>query len=330
MVFLLAGCNSSTSSPETSATNEAGKLPQFEAIDSEGNRLLSTQLNGRVVITAFFDPDSVLAWRTLSELSKKQQSQKGSSVFAVGFASSRIASDSPPDISALKREYQITFPIVPDPDKHFSEAFQSPNCCDYLTVYNGQGKLKTSMKLSESYSKLDSLTAESFNQNPANDHPFALTADDILTGIKIIKKGAAESLPTTSHGLTIVNFFDEFCTECPTGNRFQTLDYLNRLRSPLSRILIVFSKDHFSGADVENFKSMLSMSDSLIQGDMEVAKPYLIKGKFLIVLDENKKLIWQERPGMPEGKVLADVSRLLQASTKNNDGSNSSSAMSRR
>ena len=79
---------------------------------------------------------------------------------------------------------------------------------------------------------------------------------------------------------------------------------------------MIFSEKNFSTEDVENFKTILSTPDSLVQGDVEALKPYMIKGKLLIVFDSDKNLIWQEKPEMTEQEVLAEVSGLLQRSTK--------------
>ncbi|MDX6290281.1 MAG: AhpC/TSA family [Blastocatellia bacterium] len=282
-------------------------------MDSDGNRILSNQTAKRVAIVAFFDPDSVLAWRTLSELAKKCQSQKNADIFLIGVASSRIDPAGVVNINTVKKQYQISFPIIPDQDKRVSQIFQAPSCCDYLETFDEQGFLKNSMSLSDSYDKLDSLIAELMTAKPANVSQ--LSGPEILSGIKIIdKSGAFEPLPIANQGLTVVNLFDEFCTDCVTGSRFQTMARLNRSRRPTTYIFIIFSKEHFSTEDLENFKAILS-TDSLLQGDIETAKSYLISGKLLVVFDSNRNLIWQETAGMTEKEVLADVTRLLQSST---------------
>jgi peroxiredoxin len=317
LTLLSAGCRSATSpSSEIVAKNDKASLPQFEALDSEGNQIRSNQMNERVVIAAFFDPDSVLAWRTLSELDQKCQSQKNSGPFLIGVASSRVESNGMPNINSLKKQYQITFPIIPDQEKRLSQAFQSPNCCDYLNLYDKQGALKTGMRLSESHNKMDSIVAESLGAESTVEQPSQLRGPELLSRLKINRQGGVpESIPT-SQGLTVVNVFDEFCTECPTGSRFQTISRLYRLLQPTTRIFMIFSEKNFSTEDVENFKTILSTPDSLVQGDVEALKPYMIKGKLLIVFDSDKNLIWQEKPEMTEQEVLAEVSGLLQRSTK--------------
>lgn len=315
LLSLSAGCRSATSRPgEAITTTGKASLPQFEAVDSDGNRIISNQMAKRAVIVAFFDPDSVLAWRTLSELSQKCQSQKNTDIFLIGVASSRIESAGLVNINTVKKQYQVSFPIIPDPEKRVSQVFQTPSCCDYLETYDEQGFLKDSMGLSESYDKLDSLIAELISAEPAEVSQ--LSGPEILSGITITRKaGVVEPLPIANQGLRVVNLFDEFCTECPTGARFQTMTRLSRLRRPTTSMFIVFSNEHFSIEDLENFKTILS-ADSLIQGEIEAARPYLIKGKLLLVFDSDKSLIWQEKPAMTEQEVLSDVTRLLQSSSK--------------
>jgi peroxiredoxin len=298
------------------AVKDKVSLPHFEALDSDGNRVLSDQGSNKVVVVAFFDLDSVLAWRTLSKLGEKYQSQNKTSAFLIGIASSRNESAEMLSLNSLKNQYQIFFPIIPDREKRLSQALQSPNCCDYLNIYDTHGTLTKSMRLSEAYDQLDSIVAESLGTDPATERPSALKGPEILNRIKITSHaGVQESIPMAGQGLTVVNLFDQFCTECPTGIRFQTMNRLNQLRQPISRMFIVLSEKNFSTEDVENFKTILSAPDLLVQGDMEGVKPYLIKGKLLMVFDSHKNLIWQENPGMTEQEVLTDVSRLLQSST---------------
>lgn len=122
--------------------------------------------------------------------------------------------------------------------------------------------------------------------------------------------GVLEPLPIANQGLTVVNLFDEFCSECPTGTRFQTVTGLTQSSRPPGKILLVFSEKHFSSQDVENFKTILA-NDALVKGDIEAVKPYLNKGKLLVVFDSTRKIVWQEQPGMNEEEVVAAVSRLF-------------------
>ena len=111
-------------------------------------------------------------------------------------------------------------------------------------------------------------------------------------------------------GLTIVNVFDGFSPGCPTGNRFDTIERFDSLR-PGSNVLLIFSDKGFSTQDVENFKAILPMAESMVQGDIEALRPYLIDGKLLVVLDSNGHLVWQEKANVSEQQVLSELSDLV-------------------
>jgi hypothetical protein len=117
-------------------------------------------------------------------------------------------------------------------------------------------------------------------------------------------------------GLTIVNLFDEFSTGCPTGNRFETIERFDSLRPAGTTLLLVFSEKHFSTQDVENFKAILPLGESMVQGDIESIRPHLIYGKLLLVLDADGSLVWQEKPDMSEQQVLSELSKLVQPASK--------------
>lgn len=116
-------------------------------------------------------------------------------------------------------------------------------------------------------------------------------------------------------GLTIVNVFDGFSPGCPTGNRFDTIERFDSLQ-PRSNVLLIFSEKGFSTQDVENFKAILPMSDSIVQGNIEALRPYLIDGKLLVVLDSNGHLVWQEKPNLSEQQLLNELSDLVNPQSK--------------
>ena len=64
--------------------------------------------------------------------------------------------------------------------------------------------------------------------------------------------------------------------------------------------------------DVDNFKAILPMDESMVQGDIEAIRPHLIYGKLLLVFDANGSLVWQEKPDMSEQQVLSELSQLVQ------------------
>ena len=117
-------------------------------------------------------------------------------------------------------------------------------------------------------------------------------------------------------GLTIINVFAEFSIDCPTGNRFETVERLNPSRPGATSLLLTFSEKNFSTQDVENFKVILPLGESMVQGNIEAIEPHLLNGKLLVVLDSNGSLIWQEKPDMSEQEVFSEVSQLINPSSR--------------
>jgi len=116
--------------------------------------------------------------------------------------------------------------------------------------------------------------------------------------------------------LTIVNVFDGFSPGCPTGNRFETIERFNSLRPAGSTVLLIFSEKSFTTQDVENFKAILPMPESMVQGDIERLRPYLIDGKLLVVLDSNGRLVWQETANVSEQQLLSELLNLVKTPGK--------------
>jgi len=123
--------------------------------------------------------------------------------------------------------------------------------------------------------------------------------------------GGKKPIPLGS-GLTIVNVFDGFSPGCPTGNRFDTIERFNSSRPAGSNVLLIFSEKSFSTQDVENFKAILPLGESMVQGDIEAVRPYLIDGKLLVVLDSNGRLVWQETTNVSEQQLLSELVQMDQ------------------
>lgn len=115
--------------------------------------------------------------------------------------------------------------------------------------------------------------------------------------------------------LTIINLFDEFSTDCPSGSRFETMERLNSLH-PAASMLLIFSDKNFSFQDLENFKAILPMPESMVQGDIEAVRPHLTSGNLLVVLDEKGNVIWHEKRDMSEEQVVSEVSELVQSTSE--------------
>jgi len=127
--------------------------------------------------------------------------------------------------------------------------------------------------------------------------------------------GGKTPIPLGSE-LTIVNVFDGFSPGCPTGNRFETIERFNSLRPAGSTVLLIFSEKSFTTQDVENFKAILPMAESMVQGDIERLRPYLIDGKLLVVLYSHGRLVWQEKANVSEQQLLSELLNLVKTPRK--------------
>lgn len=134
--------------------------------------------------------------------------------------------------------------------------------------------------------------------------------------VKINQKTGEKVAIPVGNKLTIVNVFDEFAIGCPTGNRFDTMERLDSLRTAGTTMLLIFSEKHFSTQDLENFKAIMPLAESLVQGDIEAIRPHLTYGKLLVVLDSKGTVIWLERPDTTEEQLFNDISRLIQSAGK--------------
>ena len=297
------GCQRGATADKQTATYDAATLPAFEAADSEGRTIRSDGLTGAPLAVVFFEVESVQSWRTLAKLGQAVGGR--ASVVAVG----SVKADGPTnlDINALKREYGVNFPIIFDERKELSKLFQSPNCCDYLYLYDRGGALRRGDRLSAAYAKLDELAAE---LSGAPGDGAAQGGPDLGAVLKVSGQPSGdEPLPVAERGLTVVNLFDQFCADCVTGDRLQTLERLAQSGRPG---LVIFSDKNFSAQDIENFKLVLPTRSAIRRGDIEAARPRLNSGRLLLVLDSRRKVLWEERPGMSEQDVLEGVKSLTE------------------
>lgn len=311
MTMLLAalaafGCQRVGSEEGPKAAAKVGALPRFEAADTEGRAIRSESLGGTPLAVAFFEVESVQSWRTLAQLGRAMRGR--AAVIAIGSVKSDASTSLAP--SALRREYGVDFPVIFDAPKELSKLFETPNCCDYLYIYDRGGVLRRAERLSAAYAKLDALAAELSGDTAAGGDA-ASPGPDLGSALRVSVEAAGdEPLPVADDGLTVVNLFDQFCADCITGDRLQTLERLTQSGVPS---LAVFSEKNFSAQDIENFRLMLPTRCAIRRGDIEEARTRLNNGRLLLVLDSRRKLLWEERPGMSEQDILAGVRSLAEA-----------------
>jgi peroxiredoxin len=310
-VLAASGCKSTRSDGQKQPGPPAtGKIPQFVAVDSEGKEIRSSQFTQKPVVIAFFDRESILAWRTLTRLNEAWGGSNSLIVLAV--TGSKEGSAPNDDINTLKRQYEINFPIVVDADNKLLTAFQIEKCCDQLKTYDVQGDLGTSTKLNESYDRVAALV-QSLNSGSADAAKTDAANDlDLYSGLKIsTADGVSQSISVAAGPPIIVNLFDEFCTECATGNRLESLKRLESSPKGAGHVVVIFSQKKFSADDMDNFRKLLPAPFRLESGNIDAASGLLINGRFLMVFDANKHLVWQERPNLSEQEIVIEISKLL-------------------
>lgn len=304
------GCQrNTTTNNQVTTLSSTISLPPFEAVDSEGRAVRQENLTGTPSVVAFFDVDSVQAWRSLAKLEQAFAARGGSPVKIIGIGAVKSESQTNLDINSVKREYQISFPVIFDAQKKLSTLFDAPNCCDYIYLYDSGGAFRSSEKLSIAYAKLDELAAELLGKGESRPD-----TSDLGTVLKVSNQSAnSDLLPVADHGLTIVNLFDQFCADCASGDRLQTLERLTQLHQTT---LAVFSEKNFSAQDIDNFKLMLPTRCSILRGDIEAARPHLNSARLLLVFDSERRVLWREEPGMSEQDIFVNVKRLVEAQAR--------------
>ena len=104
-----------------------------------------------------------------------------------------------------------------------------------------------------------------------------LEASNLIDSIRINTAGGLiESLPIAHHGLTVVNLFDEFCSECPTGSRFQTVTHLSESPRPPGKILLVLSDEHFSSDTTWRISERYSRTMPWLKVTLQLRSPIWI------------------------------------------------------
>lgn len=125
---------------------------------------------------------------------------------------------------------------------------------------------------------------------------------------------AAQAVPLRPGALTVVNLFDEFCSECAGGQRLKTLERIQQAE-PRAAVLTVFSSENFTEQDVENFKLLLLdvRPEGLLRGSTRKLQASMVKQQLLVVLNSRKKVVWQEAPGMSEEELFTAVKRAIES-----------------
>jgi peroxiredoxin len=311
--MLFAGCKS-----KTAPTPREIKLPAFTNKDSDGNTINSEQLRNTPLIVVFFDADSVLSWRIMADI-KKAALGKSEKLTVLGVA----ASNAEPfaleasGINETRHEYDITFPVIIDNSKQLFRFFQASSCCDAVQAYDSEGVLRTSDNLSDPRLNLEAMIASVLKDSASASTTATAPAKIDLSSIMVREpSGAMKPVPLADRGLTIINIFSDFCVECDTGRRLQTLRRITPRLSADSKILVIFSQAEFSTQDVDNFKTLLATPFEMYEGDVSALKNYLDSGRLLLIVDSNKNIIWQTSSDMSEDEVASRLFQLIEEHTQ--------------
>lgn len=305
--LLLAGCGS-----RHSHTSQA--LPGFEAVGSDGRLIKSSDLLGMPSLVVFFDTESVLAWRNLSELQavSNQQGEPGIRLIAIG--STRDGIQQTVDIEELKKEYALSLPILPDTDDHLSKLFQPSNLCDSIHAYDSRGTLIHAYTFNDSRQRLGEIIARVVNKPAANVTAGAAVADRIREMKVVDSSGNEIPLPVSQRKLTVVNLFDAFCSECDTGDRLDTLNALAKELGRKVEVVAVFSREKFALQDIENLRAIVGISGSAFQADFTDPGLRTYKGRFLVLFNTQKEILWQEKSDWSEKDIYREIKRITERS----------------
>lgn len=126
------------------------------------------------------------------------------------------------------------------------------------------------------------------------------TADDSVSNV-----------PLSPSGVTIVNLFNTFCSDCSTGSRLDMLEKIAKAHGQPGRAVAVFSETTFSQQDIENFQVMLNTIVPLYRGDLGLSQELTISEQLLLVFNAEGHLLWQEKPGMTEEEIAKQLAGLI-------------------
>ena len=306
--LILALANLASCSRADTSKSSVRSLPEFEVISSDGTKVSSVGFAHRPLVVVFFDVESVAAWRTLTELEQTGRQLTDTHIAYLGIGSTRSVTQVPLDINSTRREYGISFPVVASTNTSLLKLFETPDCCDYLMVFDEKGYLKASGRPSQRPEAILSILGE----NKTVSTPRPETAD-LYQALTIRgQNGTVEPVPLSAEGTTIVNIFDEFCSECPTGSRLETLNGVVSAKRDKPKLLVIFSEKTFSEQDIQNFRAMLMTPYPLYRGNIDSLRSLMVKGRLLVAFDVHGRLVWQETSAMPENEIATEISALVQ------------------
>lgn len=311
LCLLLAGCDFAHHSK---SGNTPQSLPSFDASGSDGSLIESSNLLGMPLLVVFFDTESVLAWRDLAELQavSNRQSEPGIRLIAIG--GTRDGMQQTVDLKELKKEYSLSFPIIPDAGNRLSKLFQPSNRYGSIHAYDSQGALIRAFTFSDSRNRLGDVIARVANDQTANVTAGATVTDGIREMKVVDSSGNYILLPVSQHKLTAVNIFDAFCSECQTGDRLNTLNRLAKEMGEKVEVVVVFSIEKFWLQDIENLRMIVGISGSAFRADFIDSGLTIQNGRFLVVFNPQKEILWQEKSDWSENDIYREIKRINERS----------------
>lgn len=265
-------------------TSKEGIPFEFEAKGSNGELIRSKDLERSSILLVFFNIESVAAWRALSQIEKAVQKygHKRPSILAVGRPGLTSTAE---HINDLKEEFSILSPIIFDQDNRISKSFKVPDCCDYLYSYAPGWVFRTSQPLAASYTQIDELVKDLFQDQSKNAYlPESDEKAELNALLATLRSSGIISRPAQNR-LTVLNIFSGMCEGCATGKRLETLNALSSNFGDKLSVVSIFSKGDFSDQDLENLRKILKPNHETLLKEIDGAEIYLLNGRLLIVFD---------------------------------------------